>query len=80
MQNQCPKKLCKKHGKGCQNGGQMEAKIARKSEYMRKKAWRKSMLKFDAEKYAKDDFGITFWIDFWSGLGGLGGSRIQAKT
>ena len=47
---------------------------------MRKKAWRKSMLKLDVEKCAKDDLGITFWIDFWSGLGGLGGGIIQAKT
>ena len=40
---------------------------------MRKKAWRKSMLKFDAEKKANADFGITFGLDFWGGLGGKGG-------
>ena len=41
----------------------MEAKIAWKSENMRKKAWRKSMLNFDVEKYAKFNFGTTFWVD-----------------
>ena len=40
---------------------------------MRKKAWQKSMLKFDAEKKANADFGITFGLDFWSGSGGKGG-------
>ena len=30
---------------------------------MRKKIWRKSMLKFDAGKKTKIDSGVTFWID-----------------
>ena len=38
------------------------------------------MLKFDAEKYADFDFGVTFWLDFLSGSGGKGGGWIQAKT
>ena len=79
MQNRCPKKLCKKYGKLCQNGSQMEAKIAWKSKNMRKKAWRKSMLKFYAEKKANPHFEITFWLDFWSGPGGKGGGWIQYK-
>ena len=58
----------------------MEAKIACKFENMRTKACRKSMLNFDAEKSANPFFDLRFLIDFWSGLGGLGGSRIQAKT
>ena len=49
----------------------MEAKIARKSENMRKKAWRKSMLKFDAGKKANADFEIDFGVNFgavrWGG-------------
>ena len=38
----------------------MEAKIAWKSKNMRKKAWRKSMLKFDAEKKANVDSEVDF--------------------
>ena len=35
------------------------------------------MLKFDAERKAKYNFEITFWLDFWDGPGGKGGGRIQ---
>ena len=45
-----------------------------------KKACQKSMLKFDAEKRARPFFDSRFLIDFWSGLAGLGDTRIQAKT
>ena len=79
MQNPGPKKLCKKYGKWCQNGGHMEVKIAWKSKNMRKKAWRKSMLKFDAEKKADSHFEIVFWLDIWSGPGVNGGGWIQDK-
>ena len=57
----------------------MEVKIAWKSENMQKKAWRKSMLKFDAEKKADAHFEIAFWLDFWSGPGGKWGGWIQDK-
>ena len=55
MQNRCQKKPCKKYGKVCQNGPQMEAQIVRKIENMRKKT-----SKMTAEK--------TY--DFWKGPGG----------
>ena len=52
-----------------------------------KTAWPKSMLNFDVEKRQTLILKITESIDpgvtlsrFLSGLGGLGGSRIQAKT
>ena len=51
----------------------MEAKIDAKSEKGGKKACKKSMLKFDAGKSARVIFHLPFLIDFWSGLGGLGG-------
>ena len=38
IQNRCQEKVCKKYGKLCQNGPQMEAQIARQIEKMRKKA------------------------------------------
>ena len=40
---------------------------------MRKKAWRKSMLKFDVEKKANADFEIDFGVNFGAVWGGLGG-------
>ena len=38
IQNRYQEKVCKKHGKLCQNGPQMEAQIARQIEKRRKKA------------------------------------------
>ena len=63
--------------KSMENDAKMESEWRQKSletfENMRTNACQKSMLKFDAEKSARDFFHSRFWIDFWSGLGGLGG-------
>ena len=58
----------------------MEAKIARQFENMRKKVWRKSMLKFDALKLADADYFWRFWLDFWSGLGERGLPEYRQKS
>ena len=57
----------------------MEAKIAWKSENMRKKAWWKSMLKFDAEKKANADFEIDFWVNFGAVRGERGVAEFKLR-
>ena len=80
IQNLCKIDAGKRHATSMENDAKMEAK------------WRpKSLenLKICEQMHAKIQcwilmliFGLwwRFWIDFWSGLGGLGGSWIQAKT
>ena len=56
----------------------MGAKIDPKSEKGGKKACQKSMLKFDAEKSARELYDFAFCIDFLGGLGvwGLANFRL----
>ena len=56
----------------------MGAKIDPKSEKGKKKACQKSMLKFDAEKSARELYHLAFWIEFLGGLGvwGLANFRL----
>ena len=46
---------------------------------MRKKAWRKSMLKFDAEKNANADFEIDFGVNFRAVWGERGVAEFKLR-
>ena len=46
---------------------------------MRKKAWRKSMLKFDAEKKANGDFEIDFGVNFGAVWGERGVAEFKLR-
>ena len=70
IQNRCQEKVCKKYGKLCQNGSQMEAQIARQIEKMRKKAskmraekthdfLRKSGMKFSFPRISQNEYKST---------------------